>query len=385
MLQELQKEEGKEKNMKSEKELLDVLRKNAGAITYLENIETGEPYKKDETVYVFLDTESVVSFLMKLPDVKNYRLKTLEGIYRTQEEFLKELAYKVNVNNAETYDIEDKIEIDDALKPKAFEEVEEKVVQKPQENAGKVAIAEEPEEKAKPESKQEAILAVKPKGPTILEFKQELTNVEKIVKSLEGVKDDTPIYLVWGGNSALGYFTNIEDARAKMSTTSPNAEFSMDEEGNLFLAYYTSQFENNGESMVLGYKNVAFNGIKASLNEIGMAIQQHFEDSCISEDEIIAKINKGQNFWYDAKRKSIIRMIGTDDFVLFDDETKMDKFAKENIEQEKTEACQKAHVASEKAINFYEKELVDTKYVFFNGEEHCKVSEFLKTLQKVQK
>lgn len=379
MLQGLQKEEGKERTMKSEKELLDVLRKNAGAITYLENIETGEPYKKGETVYVFLDTESVVSFLMKLPDVKNYRLKTLEGIYRTQEEVLKELAYKVKVNNAETYDVEDKIEIDDALKPKPFEEMPEKAVQKlePQENIEKTTFL---EEKAKPESKQEVIEAVKPKEPVILEFKQELTNVEKVVKSLEGVKDDVPIYLVWNGDSALGYFTNIEDARTRMSTTSPNAEFSLDEEGNLFLAYYTSQFENNGESMVLGNKNVPFNNVKASLNEIGMAIQQHFEDSCISENEITAKINKGQNFWYDAKRKSIVRMIGTDDFVLFDDETKMEKFAQENIEREKIESCQKAHVAPEKAIDFYEKELVDTKYVFFNGEEHCRVSDFLKIL-----
>lgn len=363
--------------MKSEKELLDVLRQNAGTVTYLENIETGEPYKEGETIFVFLDTQSVVSFLMKLPDVKRYRLKTIDGVYRVQEETLKELAYKVNVNNGEIYDVEDKIEIDDASKPKPFDEPLEKAVQKPESKEAEKAIV--------PESKKEIIETVKPKEPVIIEFKQEISNVDKIIQSLEGVKDDAPIYLVKSGGNALGYFTNIEDAKSRMATTSPNAEFSMEEEGNIFLAYYTSQFENNGESMVLGHENVPFNRIRATSNEIALGIQQHFENSCISTSKIEAKISKGQNFWYDAKRKSIIRMIGTDDFVLFDDEKKMENFAKENIESGKINNCQKAHVAAEKALEFYEKELIDTKYVFFNGEEHCRVSDFLKISQKVQK
>lgn len=380
--------------MKTENELLDLLRKNAGAITYLENTETGEPYKRDDTIYIFLDTQSVISFLMKLPDVKMYRLKTIEGIHRKQLEALKELAYKVNVNDSELFDVEDKIEIDDTPsdgvhKANPFETMEKPRIPAPVVSKEEVTlenketIFEAKEEPMKlPETKAEAVKFVLPKEPVILEFKQELSDAEKIAETLKGLKDNTVIYLVKCNDVPFGYYTDAEKAKAQVLKSTSEANYTLEEEGNLFLAYYTSQFETNGDSMVLGCKDIPLNEIKASLNDIGLGIQKHFEESCVSENKIKEVTQKGLNFWYDTKTKSVIRMVGTNDFALFDDENKMDAFATEYIEESRINDSQKAHIAPEKAKIFYEKELKDTKYVFFNGEQHCAAFNFLKIQEK---
>ena len=354
--------------MKNEKEFIELINKQGSVVTYLENTETGKALKDDEdALYVFTSTPSVLSFLMKIDDVKNYKIKNLEGGTDEIMAILKTLTYTVKLEK-DVYDIEDKI-MEPEIKSTPFEDTEPK----------------------ESEFDFEAILKSnfnKKNSEDALVVDEPLTPVEEIKESLNGVNDNATIWLVSDGEMPIAYFSAYKDVERFVSSKSFSSNLkevlNITQEDTLFDAYYASNFDDGEENSVLANPHVPFNNIKATSKEIAQAIQEHFSETCVSEHEIEERITKGQNFWYNTILKSVVRMQGTEDFALFDDERKMNSFGDGRFYLNEKE-YQKAHVAEEKALVFYQKALEDTRFVFFNAEQHCKSSDFIKVLQKVQK
>ena len=95
---------------------------------------------------------------------------------------------------------------------------------------------------------------------------------------------------------------------------------------------------------------------------------------------MLEKLEKGQNFWYTGK-KDITTAKYHKQFVLFDDEQKMDAF-KEVFYPDGDYA--KGHVREDRMLDMYRK-IVDSPYIFFNCEEHCANTAFFEAVEKFEK
>lgn len=121
-------------------------------------------------------------------------------------------------------------------------------------------------------------------------------------------------------------------------------------------------------------------GKKVKSANVSKAVLTAYSIRALSVQNVLEKLEKGQNFWYTGK-KDITTAKYHKQFVLFDDEQKMDAF-KEVFYPDGDYT--KGHVREDRMLDMYRK-IVDSPYIFFNCEEHCANTAFFEAVEKLEK
>lgn len=120
-------------------------------------------------------------------------------------------------------------------------------------------------------------------------------------------------------------------------------------------------------------------GKKVKSANVSKAVLTAYSIRALSVQNVLEKLEKGQNFWYTGK-KDITTAKYHKQFVLFDDEQKMDAF-KEVFYPDGDYT--KGHVREDRMLDMYRK-IVDSPYIFFNCEEHCTNTAFFEAVEKFE-
>ena len=120
-------------------------------------------------------------------------------------------------------------------------------------------------------------------------------------------------------------------------------------------------------------------GKKVKSANVSKAVLTAYSIRALSVQSVLEKLEKGQNFWYTGK-KDITTAKYHKQFVLFDDEQKMDAF-KEAFYPD--DDYVKGHVREDRMFDMYRK-IVDSPYIFFNCEEHCANTAFFEAVEKFE-
>lgn len=120
-------------------------------------------------------------------------------------------------------------------------------------------------------------------------------------------------------------------------------------------------------------------GKKVKSANVSKAVLTAYSIRALSVQNVLEKLEKGQNFWYTGK-KDITTAKYHKQFVLFDDEQKMDAFKKAFYLDDD---YAKGHVREDRMFDMYRK-IVDSPYIFFNCEEHCANTAFFEAVEKFE-